>query len=284
MPEIINLQVETIDPDSTVNVRRAEISANVERIEQSISRQGYWQASPITVRPHPSPESHFEYEVVAGQCRLKACLNLGLNEIPAVILELDSDNAIQHSWAENEFRGELTPSDKAYWIHRIVRRYTDEGRSIGDARKIAATYFNISESQVINYHPLIALPADVKELLDQGRLQLQDATVIAKHSYDYAHPEESEERIRERVNWIQSIDVDERKAARKAIGHFNHNAPLETLKQFVKEELERQFLEERVQIPQEMHDRLIAWGEERGLTDVSTSVIIKYIIAETLRR
>lgn len=283
MPEIQNLQTVLIDPNSSVNVRRSQISQNVELVQHSISQLGYWPSYPITVRPHPNLQSPFQYEVVVGQCRLRACLNLGLGEIPAVVLALDSNNAIQQSWAENEFRGELAPSDKAYWIHQIVRRYTDEGRTLSDAREIAAAFFNISAAQVIEYHPLIGLSEDLKEMLDKGELQLQDAKVIAKHTNDFRHPQESEQRMRERVEWIQGLDVDSRKAARRAIQHSAHNTPVDQLKKEVEKELDRRFFEERVQIPEEMYPRLVAWGEERGLVNVSTAAIIKFMIVNALK-
>ena len=60
---------------------------------------------PIIVRSHPDSKSEYDYENVTGQCRLKACLALGLKSIPAFVLKLNDDEAIQRSWLENEIRG-----------------------------------------------------------------------------------------------------------------------------------------------------------------------------------
>ncbi|NQS97573.1 MAG: ParB/RepB/Spo0J family partition protein [candidate division Zixibacteria bacterium] len=223
MTEIRDIATAVIDPDSNVNVRKSQVAESVATVKSSIAQYGYWRHSPITVRPHPDKEAPFEYEVIAGQCRLRACLELDLAEIPAVVQDMNDDGAIQQSWAENEFTSELAKSDKAHWIHKIVSRYTEEGRSLPDARRSVAEFFNISEQKVIDYLPLTALPEEVKDLMDEGRLNVRDATVIAKHTYS-AQPEQAEQKMKERVEWIMGLDTDARKAARKVISQLGHQA------------------------------------------------------------
>ena len=135
-----NIDVNHIDPDSTINVRRQGVEENVEKVKASIQQHGYWPDQPIIVRPHPDSNSKYEYQNVTGQCRLKACLALGLTEIPALIFELDDNEAIQRSWLENEVRGDLTYSDRAYWAERIYKRYSGEGHTAQEALELAAKY------------------------------------------------------------------------------------------------------------------------------------------------
>lgn len=284
MEEIRDIATAAIDPDSTVNVRRSKVEEAVELVKSSIAKNDYWSSSPIIVRPHPDRSSHFEYEVVVGQCRLRACLELGIEEIPAVVQDMDNDAALKQSWGENEFSSGLPIRDKAYWIHKILLRYTGEGRSLSDAREIAAKFFNISPSTVITYHPLIGLPEEAKTMLEEGSLQLQDATVIAQHTHDHKHPWESDQTIMERIEWITDLNVDERKAARKAISKLGHKASVEQLDKFKENELDRKFATVKVEVPTDLHGRLIDWGAERGLIGVSESVIISHMIAEVLRR
>ena len=54
---------------------------------------------PIVVRPHPDASSEYAYEHVTGQCRFKACLELGLEDIPAFVFDLSDEQAIQRSMA-----------------------------------------------------------------------------------------------------------------------------------------------------------------------------------------
>ena len=119
MSEITQIQVALIDPQSEVNVRRQGVEQNVEQVKASIQRHGYWQDQPIIVRPHPDTASVYDYQHVTGQCRFKACLELGLAEIPAFILKLDDDEAIQRSWLENEVRGDLTYTDPGSFSFRF---------------------------------------------------------------------------------------------------------------------------------------------------------------------
>jgi ParB/RepB/Spo0J family partition protein len=88
---IKRIQLTEIDPESSINVRRTGVSENVERVKKSIETHGYWGDQPITLRPHPDESAQYKYEYVTGQCRFKASLDLGLDAIPAFIVELDDD-------------------------------------------------------------------------------------------------------------------------------------------------------------------------------------------------
>jgi len=98
MVEIKNIPTASIDPEGTVNVRKSQVQEGVEKLKSSIAEHGFWENCPIVIRPHPDSSSEYEYEIVVGQCRLKACLELGRKEIPAVVKELVDDAAIQQSW------------------------------------------------------------------------------------------------------------------------------------------------------------------------------------------
>ncbi len=161
MSEVRSIKVSNIDPESTINVRRIAVKDNVEKVKASIQEYGYWPDQPIIVRPHPNTESQYQYEYVTGQCRFKACLELGLEEIPAFIEELDDEKAIQRSWLENEVRGELTYSDRAYWTERIYKRYSGEGYTGQEALELAAKYLGVKVLTVTRYYRLSVLPEEL---------------------------------------------------------------------------------------------------------------------------
>ena len=154
MSLVQNIKIGCIDPDSEVNVRRQGIEQNVEKVKASIQQHGYWPDQPIIVRPHPNPASAYDYQHVTGQCRLKACVEIGLEEIPAFILELNDDEAIQRSWLENEVRGDLTYSDRTYWTERIFKRYSGEGYTAEEAIELAAKYLGKKPDTVMRYYSL----------------------------------------------------------------------------------------------------------------------------------
>ena len=282
MSEVKNIKVSHIDPNSKTNVRRQGIEQNVEKVKASIQEHGYWPDQPIIVRPHPDSESQYNYEHVTGQCRLKACLELGLEEIPAFILELDDDGAIQRSWLENEVRGDLTYSDRAYWTERTYKRYSGEGYTGQEALELAAKYLGVKVPTVMRYFRLSVLPEDLKQMVDQETLTLQNASAIVLNTYDASRFEQSQEAMRERASWILGLDRDRREHAVKALEQFGHKASIADLTAYVTEKISESSRVVQYAIPSDLHDELLQWGKSRGLEDEST--IIGHMVTDVLKR
>ena len=265
MSEVKNIATSRIDPDSAINVRRQAIEGNVEKVKLSIQEHGYWPDMPIVVRPHPDSRSQYDYQHVTGQCRLKACLALGLEIIPAFVLELDDDEAIQRSWLENEARGDLTASDKAYWTERTYRRYSGAGYTAQEAIEKAAKYLGVTVPTVQNYYSLVALPEDLKEMVDQGILASGIAVSIARNTHDSARLEESQEEMKNRASWILGLDRDNREHARKALEQLGHGATIADLNSYVAKKDNESKRVVSYAIPSQLYDELLQWGKSRGL-------------------
>ena len=281
MDTIQTINVNRIDPDSAINVRRQGVEENVEKVKTSIQQHGYWQDQPIIVRPHPDSKSKYDYQNVTGQCRLKACVALGLEEIPAFILKLNDDEAIQRSWLENEIRGDLTYSDRAYWVERIHKRYNGEGYTSQEALELAAKYLGVTIPTVMRYYTLSVLPDDLKQEVDKGILSTQIAVAIVRNTYDGARFKQSQEAMRDRVSWILGLDRDTRGHAVKAIEQLGHKASIADLEANVaKRRKEAQRVVEYA-IPTELYDDLLQWGRDRNLDNEQD--IIGHMVAETLR-
>lgn len=281
MNTIQNINVNRIDPDSTINVRRQGVEDNVEKVKSSIQQHGYWPDQPIIVRPHPDSNSKYDYQNVTGQCRLKACLALGLEEIPAFILELNDDEAIQRSWLENEVRGDLTYSDRAYWVERIYKRYNGEGYTSEEALGLAAQYLGVTVQTVMRYYTLSALPADLKQMVDQGILPTRVAVPIVRNTYNGARFKHSQEAMKERVSWILGLDRDTREHAVKAIEQLGHRASIADLNANVTKRRRESRRVVEYAIPTELYEDLLQWGLDRGLDD--EQAIIGHMVAETLK-
>ena len=282
MDTIQNIDVNRIDPDSIVNVRRQGVEENVEKVKASIQEHGYWPDQPIIIRPHPDSNSKYDYQNVTGQCRLKACLALGLAEIPAFILELDDNEAIQRSWLENEVRGDLAPSDKAYWTEKIYKRFNGSGYTADEAIELAAKYLGVTVQTVVGYYRLVSLPETVKEMVDKGILTQKLANAIVLNTYDRYNFKASQQTMEERASWILNLDRDNREYAVKALQRLGHKASIAELTADVVRRGKESRRVVQYAIPLELYDDLLEWGEERGLEDESE--IIGRMVGESLKR
>ena len=254
---------------------------NVQKVKESIQQHGYWPDQPIIVRPHPVSASKYDYENVTGQCRLKACVALGMEEIPAFILNLSDEEAIQRSWLENEVRGDLTYSDRAYWTERIYNRYNGDGYTTGEAIELAAKYLGVGVPTVIRYYSLAALPQDVKDMVDKKSLDIKYAVPIVRNTYDGARVKQSQEAMRQRASWFVSLDRDSRDHAVKALQQLGHKATIADLNANVSKRRKDSRRVIQYEIPNELYDELLQWGMERGL-DTEEEIVGK-MVGEALK-
>lgn len=80
----------------------------MEMLIESIKEHGI--LSPIIVRPLENDE----YEIISGHRRLFAGKRAGLTEVPALIVEMDRDNAAIALVDSNLHRDNISPSEKAF--------------------------------------------------------------------------------------------------------------------------------------------------------------------------
>jgi len=281
MSNVQNIQTGSIDPDSTVNVRLRGVDENVEKVKASIERFGYWPEYPIVVRPHPNPGSGYEYEHVTGQCRFKACLASGVVEIPAFVLNLSDDEAIQRSWGENEARGDLSYSDKSHWVEKIFKKYSGDENTATEALDKAAKYLGVSVQTAMNYYTLAVLPEDLKDMVDRGALPTTVARSIVKNAYRGARVPESQQTMRERADWYLDLNREHRKYAEDALKSCGHNDSVESLNARIKDKITASELTVEYKIPGELHSELLRWGKGRGLE--KESEIVARMVVDAIR-
>lgn len=279
MVENKNIATASIDPESKVNVRRSQVEEGVEKLKSSIAKHGFWENYPIVIRPHPDSSSEYEYEVVVGQCRLKACLELGREEIPAVVKELDDDAAIQQSWVENESRKNLTIADRAFWAKFYVTKYLDQGKNKGESRRLAGEHLGVTAQTIIRYLPLAALPDDVAKRMEEGNLKEADAVAIVQ-SCDDAKSDELEQKIRERAEWIEPLDQRYKDAAREVLKKAGAQASIEDLDKQLAEHVKTVTIE--VSMSEDIRRKLMVWGDKKGLKGASEAVIINSMVVTVL--
>jgi ParB family transcriptional regulator, chromosome partitioning protein len=133
-------------------------------LADSIAAQGVIQ--PIVVRP---VDEHFE--IIAGERRWRAAQLAGLSEIPVVLREVDDQAAMALALIENIQRDDLNPLEEAGALQRLLNEFELTHQQIAQA-------VGKSRTTVTNLLRLMELEDDVKELLEQGRLEMGHARAI----------------------------------------------------------------------------------------------------------
>ena len=286
--EIEDIAIASIDPESSVNVRRSEVEEGIEKVKASIAEHGFWKNNAITIRPHPDKSSEYKYEIITGQCRFKACTDLGLGEIPSIIQDIDEDEAIRRSWAENEGRTDITPGDKAHWVKKVIEKAWNEGKTAKESYKIAAKFFAMSDQNVKKYYPAGFLPREVRDMVGQGKpLNMTDAEAIGKSAYRLMDSDDAEKKMKERAEWIAEMpDRAHKDAAIQSLKNSSELASIGDLQKTLEQKLSNEEDEIGVKVfyPKDLRKNLLAWGKQQGLADAGEAVIISHMIVKTLEK
>jgi ParB family chromosome partitioning protein len=143
----------------------------LQELADSIKAQGLVQ--PILVRPVGGrvPGESQRYEIIAGERRWRAAQMAGLAEIPAVIRDVPDEAAVSMALIENIQREDLNPLEEA----RALLRLTEE---FGLTHQAAAEAVGRSRAAVSNLLRLMELADEVKELLEQRRIEMGHARAL----------------------------------------------------------------------------------------------------------
>ena len=140
-------------------------------LADSIKARGLVQ--PILVRPLPRPnltESQ-RYEIIAGERRWRAAQMAGLTDIPAVIRDVPDEAAVSMALIENIQREDLNPLEEAGALLRLIEEF-------GLTHQAAAEAVGRSRAAVSNLLRLMELADEVKELLEQRRIEMGHARAL----------------------------------------------------------------------------------------------------------
>jgi ParB family chromosome partitioning protein len=155
-PELRELPVTEIAPNPDQPRSNFEPDA-LEALAGSIATAGLLQ--PLIVRPIEGGG----YELVAGERRLRAAQQAGLDRVPAVIRTSPEDERLQAALIENMVREDLNPVDEA----RACAALVDD---LGISKEELARRVGRSRASISNLIRLLDLPDEVQTLLEQGEL------------------------------------------------------------------------------------------------------------------
>jgi ParB family chromosome partitioning protein len=175
----------------------------LEELVASITATGLIQ--PLIVRPVPGFPHQFE--VVAGERRLKAAQLAGLTEVPAIIRDFNDQEALAISLIENIQREELSPADEARALHRLIEEFALTHEQVAHA-------IGRSRAAVTNLLRLLDLPAKVTTMLETRAISMGHARALL------ALPDDAERvRVAQLIATREWSVRDTESHVRKAIGH-----------------------------------------------------------------
>ena len=161
--------------------------AKLEELTNSIKNQGV--LSPILVRELGLNE----FEVIAGERRLRASKKAGLNAIPCLVDQKQDQDALVSALIENLQREDLNPVEEARGLDRLKREF-------GLTQDEVATSTGKARSTIANALRILSLPNLVLEMLSRGEIEKGHAKLLAS-----MEPKEAEETAKKIVKNKLSI-------------------------------------------------------------------------------
>ena len=152
----------------------------LEELTASIKNQGV--LSPILVRELGLNE----YEVIAGERRLRASKMAKLKTIPCLVDQKQDQDALVSALIENLQREDLNPVEEARGLDRLKREF-------GLTQEEVATSTGKARSTIANSLRLLSLPPRVLDMLSAGQIEKGHAKLLA--SLDPKEAEKAAENI-----------------------------------------------------------------------------------------
>lgn len=143
---------QTFDPDG------------LDELVQSIRAHGVLQ--PIAVREVPDG-----YEIIAGERRVRAAREVGLEAIPAVVREVGDPEMLELALVENVQRRDLDPIERAEGYRKLQE-------TLGLTQEAVAARVGLKRATVTNHVRLLDLPEPVQDAVRKGLISMGHARAL----------------------------------------------------------------------------------------------------------
>jgi ParB family chromosome partitioning protein len=162
--ELRMLPIQQIQPGK-YQPRRHWNDEALDELAASIKAQGLIQ--PVVVREIGKNS----YELIAGERRWRAAQRAQLAEMPALVKDVPEAAVPAMALIENIQRQDLTPLEEADALKRLIDDFDLTHQQAADA-------VGRSRAAVSNLLRLTELPASIKKLLDEGKLEMGHARCL----------------------------------------------------------------------------------------------------------
>jgi ParB family chromosome partitioning protein len=141
------IPIEQIDPNPN---QPRQVMGDLSELMASIAEKGILE--PLVVRQRGE-----RFQIVAGERRYQAAIQVGLRELPVVIRDVDDAEMLELALIENLQRKDLTPFEESEALQSLAERcgYTHEDL----ARRLGKSRSSVTESLALN-----AMPEEVRNL------------------------------------------------------------------------------------------------------------------------
>jgi len=161
--EVVEIDIARVKPGK-YQPRLEFDKERLQELVESIKEKGVVQ--PVIVRPVGG-----EFELIAGERRLRAAKSLGMSSVPAIVKNVNDEQALELAIVENVQRENLNPIEEA----RAYRTLNDTFDLTQDdiAKKVGK-----SRAAVTNAMRLLKLPEDIQDDISGGRITAGHAKVL----------------------------------------------------------------------------------------------------------
>jgi len=159
----VYLKLEQIKPNP-YQPRQEFDEESIKELCNSIQEKGFLQ--PILVRKKGQ-----DYELIAGERRLRAAKLLNLKEIPAIIRQVNDEESLELSLIENIQRQDLNPIEEAKAFQYLIDKF-------GLTQEQIAQIIGKSRVTVTNILRLLKLPPEIQEEIKKGRISFAQGRLL----------------------------------------------------------------------------------------------------------
>ena len=141
------IPIDQIDPNPN---QPRQVMGDLSELIASITEKGIIE--PLVVRPRGE-----RFQIIAGERRYQASVQVGLQELPVVIRDVDDAEMLELALIENLQRKDLTPFEESEALHGLAEGcgYTHEDL----ARRLGKSRTSVTESLALK-----AIPEEVRNL------------------------------------------------------------------------------------------------------------------------
>jgi len=182
---LLSLPIEAVQRNPAQPRKRFE-EAKLEELAASIREHGI--VEPILVRREGSG-----YRILAGERRWRAAQRAGLKEVPALLRDATEREAFELALVENLQREDLNPIEEAEAFEVLVDDH-------GLTQEAIAQRVGKERSTVANALRLLRLPADVRDLVKEGQLDMGHARALLGLEGEEAIRKTAQRVVREKLS------------------------------------------------------------------------------------